>query len=274
MNCNDCQELLVEYSLGELDRSDSVRVDEHLATGCSACQHELLELQEVVGMLGASLDDVAPPPSVKQRLFTRIAAEGRAQPVDLAVERATIPLSRSIGTQPSSNRIVWRQAFAYAATLLCGFLIGALAVRQLARDNAVVDRDAQLAEILESARQSFGTPEVRFASLHPAQDENAVVGHLMWDAHGRNLHFFAFDVAPPAANHELAVWFVTSEGPPTYAGELKVSPTGTCSAVFQSPALDEPVTQIVVTEEVAGETTKPAGPQRIVSRFEQPKADS
>lgn len=275
MNCDQCQDLLLEYSLGELDGSNSEWVDQHLATGCSACQQELVELREVLGMLGASLDEMAPAPSVKQQLLARIAADQRAKDVAATAGRATISFSQPAASQPSARRLPWQRAFAYAATLLCGFLIGALAVRQYSRDRAAtVDRDAQLAEILESARQNFGSPEIRFASLHPAEDEDAVVGHLMWDARGRNLHFFAFGVAPPAPNHALAVWFITSHGPPIYAGNLQVSATGSCSAVFQAPKVDQPVRQIVVTEEVGGDVTEPAGPRRIISRFEQPTADS
>jgi hypothetical protein len=91
---------------------------------------------------------------------------------------------------------------------------------------------------------------------------------MMWDAMGRNLHVFAFDVEPPAANQQLAVWFVPAEGEPSYAGELKVPASGACAAVFAAPKFDEPVAQVVVTEEPAGELKRPTGPQRVVSQFE------
>jgi hypothetical protein len=263
MNCEQCQDLLVEYALGELDRAECDGVERHLAGGCGVCRHELREMQEVVGMLGASLEEVAPAPHVRQELLARVAAEQRDATANAKVERAALPAQ-----QAASDRR-WQRTFAYAATLLCGFLIGALAMRQFAGSGVTIQsREAQLAEILDRARQNFGSPQIRFASLRSTADENAVVGHMMWDAMGRNLHVFAFDVEPPAANQQLAVWFVPAEGEPSYAGELKVSASGACAAVFAAPKFDEPVAQVVVTEERAGELQKPTGPQRIVSQFE------
>lgn len=264
MNCDQCQELLVEYSLGELDSAQGEGVDTHLAGGCAECQQELCELQEALGLLGQSLAEVPPPPAIKSQLLARIAAEKRGAAAERTVTRATAPPQAGAAT---GRR--WQQYFAYAATLLCGFLIGALAVQHSSRDDVEPrDRAGQLAEILESARENFGSPEIRFASLRAATDENTVVGHMMWDTKGRNLHVFAFDLEPPAAQRQLAVWFVPAAGPPIYAGKLEVSADGACSAVYQAPELKQPVAQVVVTEEPEGDVSRPSGPQRIVSRFE------
>jgi anti-sigma-K factor RskA len=266
MNCGECQDLLVEHALGELDAAEAARIERHLESGCEACRRELDEIQESLGLVGASLDEVAPPPAIKQQLLARIAAERPREDVDRSDAPASIPF-----VAPGSGRSGWMRAFAYAATLLIGFLVGALATRSATRDATnSADRSAQLAELLDSARKNFGSPQVRFAALYPAENENAVVGHMMWDAVGRNLHFFAFDVEPPAANHELAVWFITKDGTPRYGGELEVSRNGECSAVFAAPEVKGPITQVVVTEELSGDVSTPQGPQRILSRFESP----
>jgi hypothetical protein len=266
MNCSQCQDLLVEHALGELDAAEAAQIDRHLALGCEACRHELDEIQESLALVGASLEEVPPPPGIKQQLLARITAGRQAADGDRSEAPATIPFAA-----PVAARSGWTRVFAYAATLLCGFLIGALATRYAVREGATTaDRDAQLAEILETARQNFGSPRVRFAALYPAENENAIVGHMMWDAVGRNLHFFAFDIEPPTADSELAVWFITKEGASRYGGELVVSPGGECSAVFPAAKVEGPITQVVVTEEPAGDVTTPSGPQRILSRFESP----
>lgn len=264
MNCEVCQDLLVEYALGELDRAECEGVENHLAGGCASCRHELREMQEVVGMLGASLEEIAPAPHVRHELLARVAAEQRDAAANAAIER-----SPATPAQQAAQDRRWQRLFAYAATLLCGFLIGALAVRQYAGSSVTAESpEAQLAEILESARQNFGSPQIRFASLRAAADEDSVVGHMMWDATGRNLHMFAFDIEPPSAGRQLAVWFVPTKGAPSYAGELKVPASGACAALFELKEFDDPVAQVVVSEEPRGEVLKPAGTQMIVSRFE------
>jgi anti-sigma-K factor RskA len=264
MKCDECQELLVEYSLGELAPARATLVEAHLAGGCADCQQELRDVHESWGSMGRSLEEVVPPTAIKERLLARIEAERRGSAADVGGDRVV----KATAT-PVARELRWRQIFAYAATLLLGFLIGALAVRQMEPSGpAGVDRDAQLAEILESAREQFGAPEIRFALLLAAADENEVVGHMMWDARGRSLHFFAFAVTPPTAGRQLAVWFVPADGKPIYAGNLDVSAAGAAAGVFESLELDGPVARVIVTDEPAGIVSSPSGPPRIVSQFD------
>jgi hypothetical protein len=125
----------------------------------------------------------------------------------------------------------------------------------------------QMAALIEEARKQLGSPQVRVVDLHPAQDADAIVGHLMWDVRGRSLHFFAFDLTPPAPGNGLVAWFQTSVGQMLRAGELQVSSQGATSEVFDAPKGSDLVA-IIVTEEADDSVTSPQGPQRITARFD------
>jgi hypothetical protein len=262
MNCSQCQELLVEYSLGELEPRAADEVAAHLAGGCAECRRELLELQESLAMVGRSLNPVPVPPRVKQELLARIRSE--RQPSASNAEPATIP----IPVQPAQRKTFLSRVAPFAAAVLVGFTVGAFATKYFAADNgADSNRAAQLAQLIEEARQSLGSPEVRFAALRSPQNSNEVVGHMMWDARGRNLHFFAFDVAPPAPGKALVVWFETSTSKMMRVGELELSDRGAASQVFVSPQGNDEIISVVVTEESDDGVTSPQGPQRVFARF-------
>ena len=262
MNCSQCQDLLVEFSLGELEPREADDVATHLAGGCAECGRELVELQESLAMVGRSLNPVPVPPRVKQELLARIRVE--RQPIANDAEPATIPFP----VQPAQQKTFLGRVAPFAAAVLVGFTVGAFATRYFAADNgADADRAAQLAELIEEARQSLGSPEVRFAALRAPQNSDEVVGHMMWDARGRNLHFFAFDVAPPAPGKALVVWFETSKGKEIRVGELELSDRGALSEVFVAPQGNEEITAVVVTEELDEGVTSPQGPQRVFVRF-------
>lgn len=262
MNCSQCQEFLVEYSLGELEPREADEVAAHLAGGCVNCGRELVELQESLAMVGRSLNPVPVSPRVKQELLARIRAE--RQPIVNDAESETIPFP----VQPAQRKKFLSRVAPFAAAVLVGFTVGAFATRYFAADNgADSNRAAQLAELIEEARQSLGSPEVRFAALRSPQNSDEVVGHMMWDARGRNLHFFAFDVSPPAPGKALVVWFETSKGKEIRVGELELSDRGALSEVFVAPQGNEEIAAVVVTEESEEGVTSPQGPQRVFAKF-------
>lgn len=270
MNCSQCQDLLVEYSLGELEPREADEVAAHLASGCTECERELVELQESLAMVGRSVNPVPVPPRVKQDLLARIRSErGRAERVNAGHEGSADdagPATLPFPVQPAQRRTFLSRVLPFAAAILVGFTVGTLATKYFAAGNGA-DRESLLAEMIEEARQSLGSPEVRFAALRSPQNADDVLGHLMWDTRGRSLHFFAFDVPPPAPGKALVVWFETSAGRMIRAGELELSDRGASSEVFAAPQGSDEITAIVVTEESNDSVTSPQGPQRIFARF-------
>jgi len=263
MNCSQCQDLLVEYSLGELEPPAANEVAQHLAGGCADCGRELLELKESLAMVGHSLNPVPAPLRVKHDLLTRIRAE-REQADDAGPATLPFPVPKL------EQHSVASRVLPFAAAILVGFTVGTLATKYYAGGGAGANREALLAEMIEEARKSLGSPEVQFAALHAPQNADEVVGHLMWDTRGRSLHFFAFDLLPPAPGKALVVWLETRGGKMVRAGELELSQRGSTSEVFSAPEGGADFTAVVVTEESDESVTSPQGPQRIFARFGAP----
>ena len=71
MNCNQCSELLVDYSRDELPAADKAAVAKHLP-GCSSCSAELTSLQQMFQLLDGSEQ---PSAKLQQNFEQRLAAE-------------------------------------------------------------------------------------------------------------------------------------------------------------------------------------------------------
>jgi len=70
MRCETCQELLVDYHYGELERGPRAEVAEHLGA-CGACAVEYCRLHADLAGLGQSLG-AGPRPEVGQALRARV----------------------------------------------------------------------------------------------------------------------------------------------------------------------------------------------------------
>jgi anti-sigma-K factor RskA len=63
------------YALGALDGDELTTFEAHLAAGCPECERHIITTREALTHLPHSLELVTPPPTVKARLLTQIAAE-------------------------------------------------------------------------------------------------------------------------------------------------------------------------------------------------------
>ena len=77
------------FALGALPADEAARFEQRLASGCTLCQAEVRESRDVVAALPLSAPEVAPPPSLRDRLFERIGVNpATAAASDLTLVRA------------------------------------------------------------------------------------------------------------------------------------------------------------------------------------------
>jgi anti-sigma-K factor RskA len=70
------------YALGALDGDELTAFEAHLAAGCPECERHIVTTREALALLPQALELVTPPPTVKERLLTQIAAEtAKPQPI-------------------------------------------------------------------------------------------------------------------------------------------------------------------------------------------------
>jgi hypothetical protein len=77
---------LVAFALGALDPGEERAIEAH-APGCARCTRELEALVPAVGVLGESVEQLEPPPELRERVL----AEVRADVARSAAERETTP---------------------------------------------------------------------------------------------------------------------------------------------------------------------------------------
>jgi anti-sigma factor RsiW len=80
----EAQDLLGAFALGAVDTEEAATVRGHLAT-CAACQAEMVSLWAMVDVLRETVEPLAPPPALRDRIAAVIMAErGSSPPVHAA----------------------------------------------------------------------------------------------------------------------------------------------------------------------------------------------
>jgi hypothetical protein len=88
---------LVAYSLGALDSREAAAVEAH-APSCARCSRELEALAPAVAVLGESVEQLEPPPELRERVLAIVRDDAEAKRADArepeASEKATRPRER------------------------------------------------------------------------------------------------------------------------------------------------------------------------------------
>jgi hypothetical protein len=95
------QEDLAGYALGALDSREAAKLELHLE-GCDACRERLRWLDPAVDLLPASVEQISPPDSLRERLLATVREE--------AAEAAPVAPQRAAGR----SRAPWWQGFGAA----------------------------------------------------------------------------------------------------------------------------------------------------------------
>jgi hypothetical protein len=79
---------LVAYSLGALGPPDAADIEAH-APGCARCTRELEALAPAVAVLGESVEQLEPPPELRERVLAIVREEAETKQAELSGEQAT-----------------------------------------------------------------------------------------------------------------------------------------------------------------------------------------
>ena len=112
------REELVAYSLGALDPGEERDVEDH-APSCARCTRELQALAPAVAALGESVEQMEPPPELRERVMSVVYAD---------VERAARETKRGEEGKRRPVRGGWRSRLLRPATGLAALAIVAAAV--------------------------------------------------------------------------------------------------------------------------------------------------
>jgi hypothetical protein len=129
---DELEALAAGYALGSLDQQERKALEEHLRS-CRGCAQLVAELRPVAGALPLVVEQVEPPPALRERILSAATAEGGA---------SAPPFARS-------NQVKWWRALArpaaVAAALVLLAAVAGLAVWVVRLQGALDNRDLRIA---------------------------------------------------------------------------------------------------------------------------------
>jgi anti-sigma-K factor RskA len=248
LTCAEVADLAPAFVLGALEAAESDSVRRHLAE-CPEAHPEMAELHSVVPALFETVELVAAPAGLKERILAAAAAEPRRATVDrrpAAGERQPAPIS-------IFRRPIW--AAVSLAAVLGVVALGAWNVQLQNQYNQLQNEVTALAayrngvvEVLDSAAE----PGAQLALL--SSEEGGPSGLAAVAPDGR-VALVMRDLAPTTGTQVYETWVIGSDGAPVPVGGFVVRADGTASFTASRAPVAEGVTIAVTLEPAAGATT-------------------
>lgn len=280
------QETAALYALGALSQREARAFDVHLREGCPACEVELKQFHQVVGVLGAAASPTAPPPYLRDLLAVRIEKEiADAPPASASVlpfpEQAGAAQRRAAPAHPSLAP-VWLP-WAVAAALLVAFVYAfamwrterqplqgasdkdvAATFEENARVKAQLNKESARSMELAQINSVLSSPQWRIIPLEgqePAPDSSA---RVYWDVQAKRWVVTA-DLPPAPEGKVYQVWFVTPKAKIS-AGLINPDNTGHGFTVAQLPSNVTQIAAAAITLEPEGGSAQPTMPIYAVGK--------
>ena len=265
--CDDVRDLAAGFVLGSLDPKEMAFVREHLAT-CDQPHPELEELGSVLPALAASVVQVGPPATLKDRILVAAAAEqARAAQAtgparDATLARETAPARDAAPPSPAGRparlgfldvfrRPAWAAA-GMAAVLAVG-LLGAWNARLQSQLQDAAAYRAGVAAVLGTAAAPGGRLAVLTAATGGAAAGIAALGA---DGH---VALAMRDLDPTTGAEVYEAWVIGADGRPIPVGSFQVGEAGSGILSASISGVSESVV-VALTREPGPGATAPTLP--------------
>ena len=229
MTCDDVRDQAAAFVLGALTPAEEQEVRDHLAT-CPEAHAEFAELGGVVPVLAASVEQVEPPPALRERIMAAAAADLRARgaaPVEpaAAASAASVPRVAPVAVpalvpfRPSAARSRVPR-FGWALGIAAALVLAALGVWNVRLQSQLNDAQAYQArvdDVLAIARTPGAVMAVLAPSAPGGQD-----GLVAIASDGRAA-MVVKGLPATTASEVYEVWFLVGSNAPTPAGALSQS---------------------------------------------------
>jgi anti-sigma-K factor RskA len=259
------------YALGALSQLEARGFEVHLREGCEVCESELLQFEEVVGVLGLDAPEVGPPAALRSRLLSRIAGEPQEAPITRLTHspspRAQAPQPERAPYQSSCSGGRWLP-WAIAACLAIFALVSLLAWRRAdqqigsilaesSRDRALAKQERDRAEEQAEINKVLETPGSVKVDLIGLSGHPAARGVVYWDKQN-NRWIVDADLPPALPGKEYQLWFLAPA--PVSAGLIETDAGGHGFSIVGIPSGLGQIDAAAVTLEPEGGSQKPTMP--------------
>ena len=251
LSCAEVADLAPAFVLGALEAAESDSVRRHLAA-CPEAHPEMAELHSVVPGLLETVELVAPPAGLKERILAAAAADAppTADRRPVAVERQPAPIS-------IFRRPIW--AAVSLAAVLGVVALGAWNVQLQNQYNQLQNDVTALAAYRDGVVEVLDSAAEPGAQLALLSSGGAGPSGLAAVAPDGRVALVMRDLAPTTGTQVYETWVIGADGTPVPVGGFIVRADGTASFTALQAPVAEGVT-IAVTLEPASGATAPTLP--------------
>lgn len=242
------------YLLGALDAAGRERFEAH-AAGCPECQRELAELRPVAESLALSVDQVAPPPQVRQRLLLRAHL--------MPPEPAAVPLP----VPPPAARAPW----SIAAQRYSGLVAAASLAIALASGAYAFTTQRQLTDVAKSAEYATAQlsdtlsivyqPNMVTRPLSGMEAAPQAVGKVVMAPDRNKAVVIAYSLPQIKKDEAYQCWLTTQEDKRVDGGTFRPDGSGKAYWVLRLPEALARYRWMGVTRETGKGQPMPQGPR-------------
>ena len=257
MNCDDVQDLLVEYLLDELSEDNRSEITKHLQKGCIDCLALERELMGGADALWAAIPDEPVSPELRSRILTRATATN-----NLLNRTDSISISRrSVGSNSRAGVLPYVLAFA-AGILLTAWVVptrfvnspvekvAAMQVRSPSDSFAVNPATLPLDSDISAVKQT----KTFLVSMERSNKSSQIEGHVVWDPLNHEVHFFGSGAERTPPGMVYVIWLTDQYRLPLATKELTLDENGRCKATLVSSIHDVRYVFITLESKIAGIT--------------------
>lgn len=246
MKCHEIETLLAAYALDALGAEERFAVESHV-DGCPSCRRALADYQAVADGLAFAAPPVEPPPALRARLLTQVAAP--------APRRNRFERLRGLWSQ--LNPLVALAAF---VLLLISNVVLGYQIHRLAQTQQVMARRYQASQ---DALALMANPDARTTVLKG----EGVQGTLIYDPQGRTAVLTVQGLERLPAGKDYQLWLIQPDETRLSGGVFDAEEAGVTLFVIHSPHPMDAFAGVGVTIEPAGGSPGPTGQRVFGGKF-------
>ena len=258
MNCDDVQNLLVEYLLDELSDDKRFVIAMHMKRGCARCLDFEREILDGMDGLFTAIPEDPISPEHRSQILARATSVTPYSPIRTA---------SSSTFNHSAEFHVWTSALPYLLAFAAGVLLMATVFPfRSANSSAGNVPDPKLSSLSNSfavdpatipsdSEISVGNHKnTLMVSMERSNKSSEIEGRIVWDNLSHEVHFFGNGVAPSPPGMRYVMWLTDQYDQPLASKELTLDEKGRCKATIVTSMLDVRYVFITLESKLAGIT--------------------